>query len=294
MQKHSRGLPPNRSAAWRQPPRLNSETLQGPQPQNRRLRDAGRLGKHGRSIRPDLGCGQPCRCHASLCSPQGRNEPFLPATTHLISRVSATAGTVPGKGEVAAVSVDFSVCDDSTARPTPAVARPPLWPRGLSPALHQMMRIPIKSPGFLLKVPCTFGTRNFSRMAAACGQRPCQRHTNALTSERTFGAKRSRGLPPNRSQLQPHGGSLRAKALPTSHQRTHQRAHLRRETQPGASAQPLATSAAWRQPAGKGTCQRRTNALTSERTFGAKHSRGLPPYRSAAWLRPPPGSTQKL
>ncbi|MFM7036219.1 MAG: hypothetical protein ACKO2L_00720, partial [Planctomycetaceae bacterium] len=44
----------------------------------------------------------------------------------------------------------------------------------------------------------------------------------------------------------------------------------------------IATSAAWRQPAGKGPCQRPANALASARTFGAKHSRGLPPNRSAA------------
>jgi len=90
----------------------------------------------------------------------------------------------------------------------------------------------------------------------------------------------SRGLPPNRSQPQPHGGSLRAKGPATVHQRPRQRAHLWCETQPGASAQPLATSAAWRQPAGKEPCHRPTNAFASVRTFGAKHSRGLPPNRS--------------
>ncbi|MFM7037465.1 MAG: hypothetical protein ACKO2L_07065, partial [Planctomycetaceae bacterium] len=42
---------------------------------------------------------------------------------------------------------------------------------------------------------------------------------------------------------------------------------------------PTATTAARRQPAGKGLCQRSANALTSERTFGAKHRRGLPPDR---------------
>ncbi|MFM7040439.1 MAG: hypothetical protein ACKO2L_22255, partial [Planctomycetaceae bacterium] len=65
---------------------------------------------------------------------------------------------------------------------------------------------------------------------------------------------------------------------------------------PGASAQPLSRwsaagqplvsrwSAAWRQPAGKRACQRPANVLASVRTFGAKHSRGLPPNRSAAWF----------
>jgi len=42
------------------------------------------------------------------------------------------------------------------------------------------------------------------------GKQPCQRPANALASARTFGAKHSRGLPPSRSQMQPHGGSLRA------------------------------------------------------------------------------------
>jgi len=40
--------------------------------------------------------------------------------------------------------------------------------------------------------------------------------------------------------------------------------------------------AAWRQPAGKGPA----SALASARTFGAKHSRGLPPNRSTAWRQP--------
>gem|GEM_PF-3319932 len=108
-----------------------------------------------------------CRCHA----PQGRitgaaslqvpctsgpyNERFLPATAHLISPVSATAGTVPGNSAVVAVSVDSSVCDDSTVQPAAAVTRLPPCPRGLSPVPHRMMRIPIKSSGFSLQVPCT-------------------------------------------------------------------------------------------------------------------------------------------
>ena len=56
-----------------------------------------------------------------------------------------------------------------------------------------------------------------SRIPAAwrqpAGKRPCHRPGNALASARTFGAKRSRGLPPNRwSTAEPHGGSLRANA----------------------------------------------------------------------------------
>ena len=74
-----------------------------------------------------------------------------------------------------------------------------------------------------------------------------RRKVNATPSARTFGAKHSRGLPPNRSvACQPHGGSLRAKR----------------------------------------PCQRPTNTTPSARTFGAKHSRKLPPSRSAAWRQP--------
>jgi len=79
----------------------------------------------------------------------------------------------------------------------------------------------------------------------------CHRFATALASARTFGAKHSRGLPPNRS---------------------------------------AACSAAWRQPAGKRPCHRSVNALASARTFGGKHSLGLPPNRSAAcsaaWRQP--------
>gem|GEM_PF-2150734 len=42
---------------------------------------------------------------------------------------------------------------------------------------------------------------------------------------------------------------------------------------------PTAIRAAWRQPAGKGHCKRLGSALASACTFGAKHSRGLPPNR---------------
>jgi len=68
---------------------------------------------------------------------------------------------------------------------------------------------------------------------------PQQRPNTALPSARTFGAKHRRGLPPSRwfqTQSQPHGGSLRANG---PCKRPHQRAHLRCETSPGASAQPL-------------------------------------------------------
>ena len=72
-------------------------------------------------------------------------------------------------------------------------------------------------------------------------KRPWHRPDRALPSARTFGAKHSRGLPPNRYYT--------------------------------------AISAAWRQPAGKRPCKRLNIALTSARTFGAKHRRGLPPSR---------------
>jgi len=96
---------------------------------------------------------QRCRCHA----PSGCYGPWLPATAHRISPVPATAGTVPGRGTVVAVSVDSPVCDDSTVQPTAAGARPPPCPRGQSPVPHRMMRIPIKSQGFSLQVPCISG-----------------------------------------------------------------------------------------------------------------------------------------
>jgi hypothetical protein len=94
--------------------------------------------------------------------------------------------------------------------------------------------------------------RTFSRMAAACGQRPWERVAHALGSARTFGANRNRGLPPVRSHFQPHGGSLRATPLRTRCPRPRQRAHLRCESQPGASARPLALSAAGLPPNGIG------------------------------------------
>ena len=48
-------------------------------------------------------------------------------------------------------------------------------------------------------------------MAAACGQPALQTPLpTALASARTFGAKHGRGLPPDRSLFEPHGGSLRA------------------------------------------------------------------------------------
>jgi len=114
------------------------------------------------------------------------------------------------------------------------------------------------------------------------GEGRCRRLASALASARTFGAKHRRGLPPNRcyNRNQPHGGSLRAKGPANERPTPCQRAHLRCETSPGASAQPLSRlSAAWRQPAGKRPCHRPANALDSARTFGAKHSRGLPPDR---------------
>ena len=76
-----------------------------------------------------------------------------------LSPVSATAGTVPGNGTAVAVPGDSSVCDDSTAQPTAAVACPPPCPRGLSPVSYQTMRMPINSLGFSLQVHGTFCCR---------------------------------------------------------------------------------------------------------------------------------------
>jgi len=76
---------------------------------------------------------------------------------------------------------------------------------------------------------------------------PCRGPTNALASAGTFGAKQRRGLPPIRSAAwrQPAG----ERTLPTSRQRTRQRGHLRCETSPGASAQPLSR---WSAPLERG------------------------------------------
>jgi hypothetical protein len=73
-----------------------------------------------------------------------------------------------------------------------------------------------------------------------------------------------------------------------------QRAHLRCESQPGASAHPLCPSAlpaAWRQPAGQRPFQRGSGGFASARTFGANRSRGLPPIRYARPLYQPPGGS---
>jgi len=156
----------------------------------------------------------------------------------------------------------------------------------------------------------------------------CHRSVNAHASARTFGAKRRRGLPPNRSAacFSRMAAACGQTALPPPRQRPRQRAHLRCETQPGASAQPLrrmlqphggslrangpATAPSTPSPArapsvrnaaggfrpaaqphaqphggslrANGRCHRSVNAHASARTFGAKHSRGLPPNRSAA------------
>jgi hypothetical protein len=82
--------------------------------------------------------------------------------------------------------------------------------------------------------------------------------------------------------------------LSTRQRRLCQRAHLRCESQPGASAHPLCPSAlpaAWRQPAGQRDCQRGSGGLASARTFGANRSRGLPPVRYAHPLYQPPGGS---
>ena len=114
-----------------------------------------------------------------------------------------------------------------------------------------------------------------SRLAAACGQTALQTRLPMHTgSARTFGAKRSRGLPPNRSYSQPHGGSLRANGTANATaDAPWQRAHLRCETQPGAAARPLVFPAAWRQPAGKRRWRR-----DGRRTLAAR----APSVRNAA------------
>jgi len=76
---------------------------------------------------------------------------------HLISPASATAGTVPGNGGRVADSGNFKVNDESNTWPAAAVQRLSPCPRGLSPVLYQVMRIPINSLGFSLQVPCTSG-----------------------------------------------------------------------------------------------------------------------------------------
>jgi len=106
--------------------------------------------------------------------------PFCRLRPTSFARASATAGTVPGNRTVVAVSADSSVCDDSTVQPAAAVARPPPCPRGLSPVLHQMMRIPINSLGFLLKVPCTLGcTGNVPVPSATSTHPPAPAYTSA-------------------------------------------------------------------------------------------------------------------
>jgi len=145
----------------------------------------------------------------------------------------------------------------------------------------------------------------------------CKRPANALASARTFGVKHSRGLPPNRYQsrmaaacgqkdtanappthsparapsVRNTAGGFRPTAikaawrqpagkrtLQTLRQCTRQRVHLRCETQPGAPAQPLSKPHGGSLRA-KGHCKHSANALASARTFGVKHSRGLPPNR---------------
>jgi len=129
-------------------------------------------------------------------------------------------------------------------------------------------------------------TRMLSRMAAACGQtalppprhRPRQRaHLRWETPPGASAQPLSRML----SRMAAACGQTAAATAPSTP--TPARAPSVRNAAGGfrPTAQPHA-SAAWRQPAGKRPCHRPVNALASARTFGAKHSRGLPPNRSGA------------
>ncbi|MFM7040501.1 MAG: hypothetical protein ACKO2L_22570, partial [Planctomycetaceae bacterium] len=83
------------------------------------------------------------------------------------------------------------------------------------------------------------------------------------------------GLPPDRSYSQPHGGSLRAKGpADATADGPWQRAHLRCEMQPGASARPLVFPAAWRQPAGEGCCQRDCRRTQAARAPAVRNAAG--------------------
>ena len=62
--------------------------------------------------------------------------------------------------------------------------------------------------------------------------------------------------------------------------RVRRRAHLRCKAQPGAAAQPLSRRTAVRGQ--RALAAHLQTPLSSARTFGAKHSRGLPPDRSDA------------
>ncbi len=68
--------------------------------------------------------------------------------------------------------------------------------------------------------------------------------------------------------------------LSTRQRRPWQRAHLRCESQPGASAHPLAFPAAGRQSAGKGRCKHDGKRPSAARAPSVRNrSRGLPPIR---------------
>ena len=88
---------------------------------------------------------------------------------------------------------------------------------------------------------CCLSARLASRRTAVRGQTALQTQTTtALGRARTCGAKRSRGLPPFRLPCQPPDGSPRANGTANANEYgTWQSAHLRCETQPGASALPL-------------------------------------------------------
>ncbi|MFM7038134.1 MAG: hypothetical protein ACKO2L_10460, partial [Planctomycetaceae bacterium] len=77
---------------------------------------------------------------------------------------------------------------------------------------------------------------------------------------------------------QPHGGSLRANG-PCKRPNNALASERTFGAKRSRGLPPNRCSAAWRKPAGKRPCQRPSNALTGARTCGAKRSRELPPYR---------------
>jgi hypothetical protein len=99
-----------------------------------------------------------------------------------------------------------------------------------------------------------------------------------------------RGKPPPRP-IEPPGASLRAKGTCKRERNAPSlRAHLRCKSQPGASAQPL-----YKPPGGSLRANATVNAAPAAlpaRTFGAKHSRGLPPNRFISRLAAACGQTR--
>jgi hypothetical protein len=118
--------------------------------------------------------------------------------------------------------------------------------------------------------------RRASRRTAVRGQTALQTQTNtALGRARTFGVKHSRGLPPIRSPCQRPDGSPRANGTANANEYgTWQSAHLRCETQPGASAHPLTMPAVGRQSAGKRYCKRKRIRHLAERAPSVRNTAG--------------------